>query len=82
MGKRIIRVYAHQILENKEKFLQKAADVILWNGKTYFGDILSINAENIELQGKGTVWYNRKKHTHLIPIADVREMITTVVSDW
>lgn len=82
MGKRIIRVYSQQILENKEKFVHKSADVILQNGKTYFGDILEIDAENIHLLGKGTYWYNRKKHTHLIPISEVREMITTVVSDW
>ncbi len=76
MGKRISRIYHHQLAEKLPTLLQQSAHIILWNGQTYFGTIVANTAISLSIEDKGTFWYNRKRHTHSLDLAAIREVIT------
>lgn len=74
MPKRFLRLYSPQLSSPQPALLGRGVQLVLWNGTTLMGTLIGWTATQISLQGKATFWYNRRKHTHHISLADIQEM--------
>lgn len=81
MGKRTQRIYSKEIFEKSAHLVGREANVVLWSGETYFGNIVAIHAQALSLIGKGTFWYSKKRNTHLIPFEKIQELNIEIVSE-
>lgn len=81
MGKRTHRIYSKEIFEKSVFLVGREANVVLWSGETYFGNIVAIDEQKLSLIGKGTFWYSKKRNTHLIPFENIQELNIEVVTE-
>lgn len=82
MGKRSERLSGKKLLSNLGSLQGKEAHIVLWEGVTYFGDLIKTDTNTITLKDKNAKWYNRKAHTHNLKLVDIREIIVDSSSKW
>jgi hypothetical protein len=80
VGKRNIRILRHQLLDRLTELPGKEVHVVLRDGSTHFGTVRSATTTHIEVVDVNAAWTNRKRHTHLISMADVMEVIFDIVT--
>ncbi len=82
MGIRINRIPAHLLPEKVSEIEGKTVQVIMWGGETRMGKVRLITSEHVEINDLNRMWYNRKRHTHQIPISEIREVLIDRQSAW
>jgi len=82
MGRRTIRILARQLQDRLSEIHEKDVQLITWEGKTYFGLARIKEGNSVLLEDKNVAWYNRKKHSHLLKLSEIREVIFDKISDW
>ncbi|MEL6255576.1 MAG: hypothetical protein AAFR87_26465 [Bacteroidota bacterium] len=82
MGTRSERFSGKRLHSEAKSLLGKEAHVILWEGSTYFGDLIDVEEGRIKLRDKNARWYNLNNHTHDFDIEKIREVIVDRNSTW
>lgn len=82
MGKRNIRILRHQLLDRLAELPGKEAHVVMRDGNTHFGTVLSATAADITVRDANAAWTSRKRHTHRLPLAEVMEVIFDIVTAY
>jgi hypothetical protein len=80
VGKRNIRVLRHQLSDRLSELPGKEAHVVMRDGSTHFGLVISASATQIEVRDANAAWTQRKRHTHILPMTDVMEVIFDIVT--
>lgn len=82
MGKRSERFSGKALGEKIKDLTGKEVQLILWEGATYYGDLLEAEGDKVRIRDKNAHWYNRRQHTHDFEINDIREIIVDRLSQW
>ncbi|MDP5170399.1 MAG: hypothetical protein NWR72_09135 [Bacteroidia bacterium] len=82
MGTRTKRIQADRLQSELPAYVGKTVQVLTWAGATSAGTLLAVAEGQLELRDPGSVWYNRKKHTHRVLLEQVREVIVDEVAGW
>jgi hypothetical protein len=76
MGQRQLRLRAQEInAEQLQSYLGREVDVYLSTGSSHHGILRQCNAEALLLEDLNAMWYNRRKHQHWYPLAEVTELV-------
>lgn len=82
VGKRNIRILRHELSSRISEIKDLEVQVILLNGKTWFGKVVRIDSQSITVQDANAQWTNVRRHSHLIQLPDIMEVIFDLVSDY
>lgn len=82
MGKRSERFSGKKLLSGIDKLTGREVHIILWEGSTFFGDVVEASKSFVKIKDKNIRWYNRKGHTHNLKLDDIREIILDNPSKW
>lgn len=82
MGTRTTRIPSNKLEEKKTELVGKMVQVVFWEGRTKAGRVESVGDASISVIDPNTIWYNRKRHTHHIELAAIREVLVDEVSEW
>ena len=82
MGTRIERTTGANIAAEAVKLADQKVQVVTWSGQTYMGRLRQADQEHLVLEDLNAFWYNRRRHTHKIPIQEVRELSWDKVAAW
>lgn len=82
MGTRIHRITGKDIRTSVARVLNQKVQVVTWEGITYTGILISSNDRELVVEDVNAAWYNRKKHTHKIPVEEIREVNYDKASTW
>jgi len=82
MGKRSDRFSGKKLLSNVHKLAGKEVQIVLWEGATYFGDLIETKDHEVTIRDKNARWYNQKAHTHTLSLENIREIIMDKASKW
>jgi hypothetical protein len=82
VGKRNIRILRHQLLDRLSELPGKEAHVVMRDGSTHFGLVRSATATQIEVRDVNAAWTHLGRHTHVLSMADVMEVIFDIVTAY
>ncbi len=82
MGTRSDRFSGKRLRSEVKSLLGKEAHIVLWEGSTYFGDLVEAAEGRLKLRDKNARWYNQKDHTHDFELENIREVIIDRNSTW
>ena len=82
MGKRNQRILPATFLSALPPLTGKEVHVFRLDGRTFSGILSLADSHHVEVLDKVRFWYNFKRKTHSIPLAEIREVIHDYVTDW
>lgn len=82
MGKRNIRIRRHELPERLDELQEEEVHVVLLDGRTFFGKVFATSPEALTLRDVNANWTNVKRHTHLLPLKDIMEVIFDKVTEY
>jgi hypothetical protein len=82
MGKRTLRVMRSKIAAKLDELPGKQAQIVLLDGKTYAGRILSAATTGIVVEDANAAWTNLNRHQHSIRIDDIHYIALEIISAW
>ncbi|HHG85000.1 MAG TPA: hypothetical protein ENJ82_09675 [Bacteroidetes bacterium] len=83
MGTRNIRIRRSQVAARLPELSGKTVHIILQNGRTYSGEVISATVEGgLSIRDHNAPWTSRKRHTHKIDLDQVIEVILDTVTDF
>jgi hypothetical protein len=82
MGIRSERITGTAIGSRLSDLSGQTVQLITWQGLTYLGKLLAMEGEVVIIRDPNAYWYNRKRHTHRIPLADLREVLIDRPANW
>ncbi len=82
MGTRVLRITGTQIPKKAESIRGQVIQLVTWSGKSYHARLNKVSENHLYLVDVNAFWYNRKKHTHVIPVEETREIIVDQKRDW
>jgi hypothetical protein len=82
MGIRSKRITGLDLPQGLNAHLGQSVQVITWSGHTYLGRLISLEADHVVVRDFNAYWYNRKRHTHQIPLEQLREVVVDQPAAW
>lgn len=82
MGTRIERITGLAIQQRLPELKGHKAQVVTWSGHTYFARVTAAEQETLTLVDLNAAWYNRRKHTHRVAVAEIREVVLDQPATW
>ena len=68
MGKRTIRIPRSKIASQIETLLGKSVQVVMLDGVTHAGSILSVDQSHLVVEDLNAAWTNRGRHQHRLSL--------------
>lgn len=82
MGKRSNRIQGQELQTKLPEWVGKSVHLVTMDNRTWFGKLLATDGKGATLRDANAAWYNRRRHTHLLPWAQIREAITDFVAEY
>jgi hypothetical protein len=82
MGKRTIRIPRSKITAALETLPGKSVHVVMVDGKTHAGNVISADSTQVIVQDVNAAWTNKARHQQRLPINDIYYIIYDLISAW
>jgi hypothetical protein len=82
MGKRTIRIPRSKIPMQTATLPGKTVHVVMLDGKTHAGRILSADANQIVVEDGNAAWTHKGRHQQTLSVAEVYYIVYDVISAW
>jgi hypothetical protein len=82
VGKRNIRIQRHELPQRLREIEGKEVHVVMMDGKTHFGLLISADASALHLRDANAKWTSLRRHSQVLPLDGIMEVIFDLVTAY
>ena len=82
MGKRTIRIPRGKISKQLDELLGKTVQVVMLDGLTHAGLMLSANQDHIVIEDGNAAWTSKKRHQQQLSLPHIYYIAYDIITAW